>query len=206
MIADYATEVINNTAMTISFPTCINSTAMSNYLPVSTKYSFVSYYNAATWTSTAVTSLVPLAAYRFTWSDTDRYPAADQGYNVSGREILRIYLKNQSSCGPPGPTATVGVGYNFLASDGVMTSNNQDAAAIDSWLTTLDVLGDSTKDADAVSYIYNYSDAGDAGYSDSGGVGNDWDSDLWIYPYTGYWVYISGATGTTYPLGGRGKY
>jgi len=198
VIADYAFTATNNTAVTVSFPTCVNTGNMSAFLPSSTSaYSFVSYYNTNSWTDTAVGSLRNLVGYRFTWSDTGRNPSQD-----GSDDVFRVYLKNSSDCSVESTTITIGNGWNYLALDGNYYSGTKNTQGRlqeipDTWLNSLSAAG--TIEVSKIQYGFSNTTAYTNGAS--GGFVN-WDT-LSVGPFTALWVDSSNPADRSFTGAGR---
>ncbi|MBI4149021.1 hypothetical protein HY491_01105, partial [Candidatus Woesearchaeota archaeon] len=195
VIADYAFTAPNNTAVTVSFPTCVNTGNMSAFLPSSTSaYSFVSYYNTNSWTDTAIASLRQLVGYRFTWSDTGRNPSQD-----GSDDVFRVYLKNQSDCSVESTSITIGNGWNYLATDGNYYSSSKNTQGRlqeipRTWLNSLSAAG--TVEVSKIQYGF-----GNTTTYASGGFVN-WDT-LSVGPFTALWVDSSNPVDRSFTGAGR---
>lgn len=196
VMADYAISVTNATPMTISVPTCLNTGNMSEYLhhKGSLYHSLISWYNTDTWTNLNNLSLaVPLAGYRFTWTQTDTNSLSSDAND----SMLRIYLNNESDCDLRDLELSVDDGWNFLAINGNYYHNDtkQNSAGRmsdfpDNWLGSLS--GDGTTNGIQVhSIIKDYGNA--TAYSNGAAFGGiDWDN-LVVKPYEAWWVQSTAA-------------
>jgi len=199
VVADYGFVAPNNTAVTVAFPTCVNTGNMSAFLPsTTTQFSFVSYFNTATWTDTSVANLRQLPGYRFTWSDTGRFPSQDGGDNV-----FRVYLANQSDCAIESGEITVGNGWNYLAMNGNYYHNPRNLLGRlkdtpDNWLDSLSSSG--TIEVSQITPGFGNTTA----YKNGGGAGfNNWDT-LKVGPFTdALWVVSSNTNSRSFVGTGR---
>jgi len=205
VIADYAVEVEPNQPITISFPTCVNTGNLSNYLPSSTSArTFAKYYNTATWGEHAVTALVPLVGYRFTFNNASVSKLFTYSHSQWGSlsdNMLRIYLANQSDCSLESNEITVDDGWNFLALNGNYYSSTKNTGGRlsdtpDNWLASLSSDG-TTGNIQVGSIVPGFGNT--TSYSNAGRLSDkNWDS-LIVKPYEGLWVQSTAAntfTGT----------